>query len=264
MKDKKILFACILILLGSIPLKSQIIDFSIFGLNKEKIKTITPFLQNNRYHTTLMPNIKITYEHLFKKKKFTLIGSYNYFYASDFYTAEAYLEKDFCNNFVECFTTERLSRFDVMLGYNLLKCKRYYLRPFAGFGIQCSFLTEDRVYNYRNDVFRGDFQRTSYTEIKPYHNTQIVPTAGLKTGFIFWKHLNIGFQFQAMQARKPYQRLSVFYKYQGVQQPNAVFSTDGTGISFQLNMGIKFGKSAKPIGKAKYSPQKKKVVKKRK
>ncbi len=80
---------------------------------------------------------------------------------------------------------------------------------------------------------------------KAYNTFQAVPTGGIKIGFVLWKHLDIGIQAQGIYGYKPYQKLTLKYKYKGVEQPDAIYASDGTGIYYTLSVGYRFAKFIK-------------------
>lgn len=77
---------------------------------------------------------------------------------------------------------------------------------------------------------------------EPMNTTQIVPSIGFRTGFVFWKRLDIGLGIQGVYAFKPYQKMYLKYQYKGVVQPMAEYESTGTGLFVTFGIGYRFAK----------------------
>lgn len=134
-------------------------------------------------------------------------------------------------------------RFDIEFAYRLTNKKRYFFKPFGGLGIQSSKWNGfDLLYVPVNGP---DYIETEPTIAKTYGRTQIVPTLGMKTGWVFWKRLELNFTVKGVYGFIPYQRLTLKYQYKGEVQPDAVYVSDGTGWFFNVGIGYRFAKLIK-------------------
>lgn len=129
-------------------------------------------------------------------------------------------------------------RMDFGLVYNLINKKySFYVKPYAAIGLQLS---------KKNEIeFWGDIEPISgpdYVELEPITAStsnimQLVPSLGLKSGFILWKRIDVGLTFQGVMGFKTYQTLYFKYAYKGVPQEIAIFDSKGTGLFCSINVG---------------------------
>ena len=90
-----------------------------------------------------------------------------------------------------------------------------------------------------------DYVQTAPRILNSQNTGQITVSTGLKTGFVFWKRLDVGLTIQGIYAAKTYQQLYYDYNYKGVPQPTAVFSSTGIGFFYTLGIGYRFAKYIK-------------------
>ena len=126
---------------------------------------------------------------------------------------------------------------DCVISYNVINKKNsFYLKPLIALGAQLSL---SNGYEY------GAFERQNgpdYVELEPItastnNITQLVPSIGLKSGFILWKRIDVGFTFQGVMGFKSYQTMYFKYSYKGVPQETAIFDAKGTGLFCSINVG---------------------------
>jgi hypothetical protein len=213
-----------------------------YGPVETKSKTISPLINESEDHTTTTAVAGISYEHFLKNKHLSIMGSY--FMFSDVtwinYAIGGYLDPWGNPIGGSGWRNVNVHRLDLAACYNITKFKRYYLKPFGGIGLQASI---------KNDwgllvvpVSGPDYIQTEPMIAEAYNTFQVVPTAGIKTGWVFWKRLDIGFTVQGVYGYKTYQKLTLKYAYKGVVQPDAIYGSNGTGIFYTLGIGYRFAR----------------------
>ena len=244
MNNKRYYFSIFILQFCIASIYSQSIHIG-FGPIFTKSKAIAPIINASEDFSNTAYVKSISYEHFIKSKKISLIGSYSNFCGYTYVNFQVGGYQDpWGNSFGGTgFAGVKIHRLDLLMGYNLMKSKRYYLKPIGGLGLQVS--RERGVGLLEVPVNGPDYIQTEPMIADPYNTFQIVPTLGLKTGFVFWKHLDIGFQVQGVLGYKPYQKLTLKYKYKGVLQPDAIYASDGTGIYYTLTIGYRFAKFIK-------------------
>jgi hypothetical protein len=192
----------------------------------------------------------VSYEHFLKNKKLSITANYTQFESCTLMLLEIGGYQDGGGNNISgagyC-GGAKIQRLDLLLNYNVINNKRrFYLKPHVGVGIQKSNAYEDvGIYSTLNP-FNGPF----YFETEPissaqYSTLQLTPTAGIKIGWLLWKHFDIGLTYQGVLGFKPYQKMFLKYNYKGEIQPDAEYSANGTGIFFSLGIGYRFAKLIK-------------------
>jgi len=136
-----------------------------------------------------------------------------------------------------------IHRFD--LGYSYLltkKNKKFYFKPSVSAGLQLSRKTGVEFWRDGLPINGPSYFELEPMEAIPMNTTQIVPSLGFRTGFVFWKRLDIGLGVQGVYAFKPYQKMYLKYQYKGVVQPMAEYESTGTGLFVTLGVGYRFAK----------------------
>ena len=135
-------------------------------------------------------------------------------------------------------------RLDLIFTYNIFEKSRFILQPNFGLGIQKSISQDvgiiggDIPYGIKPD----NFELLKDIEAFAYSNSQLVPIFGLKFGYAFWSRLELFFDIQQVFGHKIIQELRMSYTYKGVEQPEAISYSDGTGRFFALGIGYRFVK----------------------
>jgi hypothetical protein len=209
---------------------------------------IVPVKNGGTGHNGTDNSFAINYEHFIKDKKISIVATYLKFngctliyfepggwIGTDGNPIEAY---GFCHGL-------KIHRVDIGLSYNLIsKHKKFYFKPTLAAGLQLS-----RKTGWEFGALEP-VNGPNYFELEPMwaewkNTTQIVPSLGFRTGFVFWKRLDIGLGFKGVYAFKPYQKLYLKYQYKGVEQPTAEYETTGTGLFVTLGVGYRFAKLIK-------------------
>lgn len=87
-----------------------------------------------------------------------------------------------------------------------------------------------------------DYIQTDPVITETFNTTQIVPSFGFKTGFVFWNRLDLGLDFRWVFGFKSFQDMYFEYSYKGVPQETAIFEATGTGLFTALSLGYRFKK----------------------
>ena len=190
-----------------------------------------------------------SYEHFFKNKKYSLTGSYSKYDGCTFILFEeggyiggggTILAKGYCGGV-------DINRYDLGVSYLLTKSnKKIYVKPFLGAALQVTCKTGWDYWSDDGLPVNGP----DYFELEPIsgeakNTTQIVPTVGLRMGFVFWERIDFGLSVQGVYAFKPYQKMALKYHYKGVIQPTAEYESTGTGLFVTLGVGYRFAKLIK-------------------
>jgi hypothetical protein len=189
----------------------------------------------------------MSYEHFFVRRPFSLFASFGRF---DGYTFMFFEEGGFISYGNEIvgtvFSGVKVNRFDTGVIYNLFNRKKFfYLSPFVAMGVQISRKTGVEIYNDLTPVNGPNYFELEPMSAVPMNTTQIVPSAGFRTGLVFWKRLDIGLGIQGVYAYKPYQKMYLKYAYKGVEQPMAEYESTGTGLFVTVGVGYRFVKLMK-------------------
>lgn len=191
----------------------------------------------------------INYEHFLSDKKLSFAASYLKFNGCTtiYFEAGGWIGQDgtpisgygFCQGV-------KVHRVDITLLYNLLnKNKKLYIKPAFGIGLQKSVKTDIEFWNNAEPINGPNYFELEPMSAEPINTTQIVPSIGFRTGFLFWKRLDIGLGVQGVYAFKPYQKMYLKYQYKGVVQPMAEYESTGTGLFVTLGVGYRFAKLIK-------------------
>ena len=185
-----------------------------------------------------------SYEYFFKEKPYSIIASYAKYDGCTFILFEkgGFIPPDgvpvdatgFCAGV-------DINRFDLGVTYNIIKNnKKFYLKPFLTTGIQISTKTGWEIYSDLVKINGPNYFELEPISADPRNTTQIVPSLGFRTGFVFWKRLDIGLSFQGVYAYNPYQKMYLKYQYKGVVQPTAEYESTGTGLFVTFGVGYRF------------------------
>jgi hypothetical protein len=192
--------------------------------------------------------VSFAYEHFLKDKKYSILSSYMRFDGCTFIYFEpggwiagggVSLAKGFCQGV-------KLHRVDFNFSYSLTKYdKKFYFKPFAGAGLQLSRTTGWEFGLPGLPINGPNYFELEPMSAEPINTTQIVPSLGFRTGFVFWKRLDFGLGVQGVYAFKPYQKMYLKYQYKGTIQPMAEYESTGTGLFVTLGIGYRFAKFIK-------------------
>jgi hypothetical protein len=186
------------------------------------------------------------YEHFIRNKKYSFIASYSRFNGCTliYFEPEGWIGTDgtpvmaygMCGGV-------KIHRFDVGVFYNVLhKRRKFYLKPGISLGLQISKKTGAEFWDSGEPVNGPHYFQLEPMRAEPMNTTQIVPSLGFRTGFVFWKRLDIGMGFQGVYAFRPYQKMYLKYQYKGVVQPTAEYESTGTGLFVTLGVGYRFAR----------------------
>jgi hypothetical protein len=225
---------------------SQLITTSISSVY-ERSKPIVQIKNGMTFFeaTVFAPNI--TYEHVLNNKKISLFTSFCSFDGFTFIVFEHGGYVDGNGNSVDAygFSGITVQRFDFGFNYNFFDIyRKLYLKPLLGVGLQFSRKKGNEIGNLLPINGPNYFQIEPIIAL-PLNTTQFVPSIGFKTGFVFWKRLDLSFGFQGVLGHKAYQKLSLKYQYKGIPQKTGEFESNGTGIFVTLGVGYRFVKFIK-------------------
>jgi len=184
-----------------------------------------------------------TYDHQLKNKKFSVFGSFmNYKGVTMIRFREgSVIATDGFPTVANGFKAVRVNRIDFGMAYNLLDPKKkFYFKPFAGIGFQISNKNDFIEYGYLDPVNGPDYAALEPITAEQYNTFQLAPLVGFKTGFIFWKRLDLGLSFMGLYGYKSYQSMFFKYSYKGEPQETAIFESTGTGIYPSISIGFRF------------------------
>lgn len=191
-------------------------------------------------------SFSFSYEHFIKNKRYSVVSSYAKFNGCTliYFEEGGWIGRGgtpisaygFCGGV-------KVHRFDIGASINLLKKKRkFYFKPCIFLGLQQSKITGVSFWDDGEPVNGPDYFELEPMIAEPMNTTQIVPSLGFRTGFVFWKRLDIGLGLQGVYAFKPYQKMYLKYQYKGVVQPMAEYKSTGTGLFVTLGVGYRFAK----------------------
>jgi hypothetical protein len=187
----------------------------------------------------------LSYEHFLKKPRYSLFSSYSKYDGCTFIYFEPggwiagggeALARGFCAGI-------KLHRFDLGLSYLLTnKNKKFYYKPFIAVGLQRSKKTGVEFWRDGLPINGPNYFELEPMSAEPMNTTQLVPSLGFRTGFLFWKRLDVGMSIQGVYAFKPYQKMYLKYQYKGEVQPMAEYESTGTGLFVTFGIGYRFAK----------------------
>ena len=216
-----------------------------------KTNSVVPIINEGEkdFSNTAGYAFSVSYEHFFKEKNYSVLGYYTKFDGCTFifYEEGGVILPDgasidgngFCGGV-------DMTRVDVGMAYHLInKNRKFYFSPFFTGGLQISKMTGVEIYSDLFKINGPNYFELEPISAEPLNTTQIVPSLGFRTGFVFWKRLDIGLSFQGVYAFKPYQKMYLKYQYKGVVQPTAEYEATGTGLFVTLGVGYRFAKFKK-------------------
>jgi len=240
---KCIIFNIVLLVLSCGNISAQTISIggtAIYTLTRQKVKMIN---SKNDFQNT-DDAISISYEHYLNSKQFSFFASYIKFKGYTFIKFREGSVIDISGVSVVGigYSGVDVSRYDLGMNYNLISNKRkFYLKPFIALGLQVAKMNDTQFWDIDRPNGPEYFQIEDM-EVDKLNTTQIVPSLGLKTGFIFWKRLDLGLSIHGIYGFKSYQNMYFHYSYKGNPQKTAVFEATGTGLFCSLNIGFRFVK----------------------
>lgn len=210
-----------------------------------KTKLVVPVVNGWNGPDATDPTVGFSYEHFIKHKKYSLIASYMKFNGCTLIYFEPggwiagggeALANGFCDGV-------KLHRFDLGVSYLLTKKnKKLYFKPFLGTGLQISRTTGVEFWRDGLPINGPHYFELEPMEAIPMNTSQIVPSLGFRTGYVFWKRLDLSLGVQGVYAFKPYQKMYLKYQYKGVVQPMAEYESTGTGLFVTLGVGYRFAR----------------------
>jgi hypothetical protein len=211
-----------------------------------KPKAVTPVINAGKGPDGTDNSFSFSYEHFIKGKKYSVVSSYSKFNGCTliYFGEGGWIGRDGTpiSAYGFCYGV-KVHRFDIGVSYNLMHKKRkFYFKPFIFLGLQKSKLTGVSFWGDGEPVNGPDYFELEPMRAEPMNTTQIVPSSGFRTGFVFWKRLDIGLSVQGVYAFKPYQKMYLRYQYKGVVQPMAEYESTGTGLFVALGIGYRFAK----------------------
>jgi len=181
---------------------------------------------------------KLQYEHVLNNKIF-LSGSYSKY---PIYTYFRFYKENEGGS--KGWNGTNVNRIDLSIIYNSFPKSKFILNPSIGLGIQKSIPNGyGCICNDISDGIKPDnFELLKAIEADAFSNTQIVSVMGLKFGYAFWGRLELFMDIQQVFGHETIQELRMSYTYKGVDQPEAISYSDGTGRFWALGIGYRFVK----------------------
>lgn len=186
----------------------------------------------------------LSYEHFMKGSSVSFLVEVSKYEGATWmrFNEGSYIGQDGLPTLGRGFSGVIVSRLDFMVSYNLLPSfRKYYIKPFAGFGLQRS---RDLNYEFGNFewISGPDYFQLTPIVAKAYNTLQIVPALGFKTGVAIRHRIDVGLTVRGVYGFKSYQDLFFEYSYKGIPQEMAVFESKGTGVFVALSLGYRFKK----------------------
>jgi hypothetical protein len=210
-----------------------------------KTKVIVPVINGKQGDQGTDNTTSFAYEHFLKQSKFSILATYVKFKGCILISFEPggviagggeLLSTGFCDGVI-------VKRADLGLAYLLTKKgKVWYFKSLAAAGLQWARKTGVEFWSDGLPIIGPKYFELEPMRAETMNTTQIVPSIGFKTGFLFWKRLDIGMIVQGVYAFKPYQKMYFKYQYEGVVQPQAEFAASGTGLFVAFGIGYRFHK----------------------
>ncbi len=204
-----------------------------------KMKNSKEDFENTDYSYTF------SYEHFIKNSRISVFASTTKFDGFTMIKFEegTVIDVDGFSVVGDGFSGVKIRKYDLGVTYNLIKnYRRFYLKPFGGVGLQLSKIKDVDIFTYLFTANGPDYFQISPITVDKFKTSQFVPFLGFKTGFVFWKRLDIGFIFQGVYGFKSYQDMFFTYSYRGEPQETAVFEATGTGLFCTFNIGFRIFK----------------------
>lgn len=242
MLQKRILATICIFFIAYIILKCQQFNIAfgpIYTLTNQSTRMVNSC--DDFQNTTAQ--IKMDYEHFFKRSKFSIFSSLSKFEGHTWikFNKGSVIAKDGFPTLGVGFNGVDLFRFDFGINYNLFnRLKYYYLKPQMGIGIQKSIRNGDEIYSEIFEINGPDYHELDLITVQTYNSFQLIPIIGLTTGVLLWNKLDINFNFQGAIGFKAFQKMYFKYSYKGTPQETAIFEGRGTGIYTSIGIGYRF------------------------
>lgn len=136
-----------------------------------------------------------------------------------------------------------ITRFDGGLGWIPFRKSNFILFPSVNIGLQKSkIIYDDIIGTIPLDLLPSGFEQLESVQAEAFNNTQIVPIVGLKLGYAFWSRLELFLDIRQVWGFKTVQEIKLQYAFNGIEQPEAINYSDGTGRFWALGLGYRFVK----------------------
>lgn len=248
MKMKKTIAWVYLLLTSFSNIEGQSITVSHLRIFS-KTTAVIPVINGGNGDQGTDNSFSFSYEHFMKNKDYSIVLSYSKFNGCTliYFEQGGWIGTDgtpisaygFCGGV-------KVHRFDIGVSYNLLDNKRkFYFKPGIFLGLQKTNLTGWSFWGDAEPINGPHYFELEPMSAEPMNTTQLVPSLGFRTGFVFWKRLDVGLGVQGVYAFKPYQKMYLKYEYKGTPQPMAEYESTGTGLFVTLGVGYRFAKLIK-------------------
>lgn len=214
-----------------------------------KSTIVVPVVNGGNGSDGIENSFGFSYEHFIKNTRYSILSSYSKFSGCTliYFEEGGWIGRDggtisaagFCGGV-------KVHRLDVGISYNLLKVEKiFYLKPCLFVGLQKSVKTGVSFWADGEPINGPNYFELEPMSAEPRNTTQVVPSLGFRTGFVFWKRLDLGLGVQGVYAFRPYQKMYLKYQYKGIPQPMAEYESTGTGLFVTLGIGYRFAKLIK-------------------
>ncbi len=229
-----------ILLVTTCHINGQVVTFG-FGptylMDKTKVSLHPEILGKSSGNDDWFLNFK--YIH-FLNTKWQIYGSYTKYPIRTYY--------NFNNNGNESgslgWSGSNVKRIDFGLVYDIFDKSNFIVNFNLGIGIQNSTSRDVGIIGSEvpDGIKPDNFELLEDIEAFAYSRTQIVPVIGLKFGYAFWGRLELFMDIQQVFGHKIIQELRMSYTYKGIEQPQAISYSDGTGRFYALGIGYRFVK----------------------
>lgn len=216
-----------------------------FGSLYTHTRQAVRMVQSRDYFGNTDHAFMFTYEHFLKNQPISIFAN---FYTFQGYTMIRYAKGSIITSYGSQtvgygFSGVDINKYDLGINYNIISNgKKFYLKPFISLGLQVSKTTGVGFYNTLAEINGPDYFELEPTTAESLNTSQIIPTVGFRTGFVFWKRLDVGLSVHGTYGFKAFQRLFFKYSYRGIPQETAIFESTGTGMVVALGIGFRFVK----------------------
>jgi len=241
MIDRRTILLIMVIIANFLSLNGQNLTVELGSANFPTMtKSELPSDINDRRVVSSENYFKINYEQFIKKNLF-ISGSFSRYPMNTYFN----FYRGNRGNGVG-WVGSNVSRIDLSLMYNFLSNGKFFILTNIGLGLQISNPNGVR-FGGKRDMIQSlipdpDLRLLENMEGETFSNSQIVPVLGLKFGYAFWGRLELFMDIQQVFGHKTIQELRMSYTYKGVEQPEAISYSDGTGRFWALGIGYRFVK----------------------
>lgn len=214
-----------------------------FGLNYTLTHQKKPMVKGMDYFDNTDNSFKFSYEHSLRLKKWSIFGTYTKYEGYTFISFKegSVITPDGFPLIGNGFNGVNVSRIDLGVFWHTFKKKKFFLKTSISIGLQVSKTNGSEIANLIT-IDGPDYFELEPIWVKPHNTKQIVPSIGVKMGYVFWKRLELSLQIQGVYGFKSFQNMYFNYSYKGVPQEIAVFEATGTGVFTSLSIGYRFKK----------------------